>query len=276
MSGESRGGDEMIVAERRNKIKEILLNKRSIKVSDLVQEFLVSEETIRRDLHQLEKDGIIKKNYGGAMLIEELNKYDQLSVEQRQYQYHEEKDSLGKAAAQLVQDEQIIILDAGSTTSYVTKHLHHVKDLMVISNALNVIDECSKNDTDVYVLGGKLRKNNMSMVGPQTEAELKNYNADFVFLGTSGISVKKGFTSSDLYEAEIKRAMVSAGKKIVLLADHSKFEKAGLISFCHFEDVDVLVTSERVDRNILKKIEQAGVEVIIAPVLKQVDSIGTE
>lgn len=268
-NGKGQGGNKVIVAERRNKIKDILLMKRSVSVAELVKEFNVSEETIRRDLHQLEKEGIVKKNYGGATLVEELTKYDQVPVEQRKHQHHVEKELLGKTAAQFVQDEQIIILDAGSTTWYMTKYLTHVKGLMVISNALNVVEECSKNDTNVYVLGGELRKKTMSMVGPQTETEIRNYHADYVFLGTSGVSLNKGFTSLDLYEAHVKRAMVSAGKKIVLIADHSKFNKAGLASFCHFDDIDILITSDLVDSSIIKQIEQAGVEVIITPVPKE-------
>ena len=258
----------MIVVERRNKIKEILLDKKSVKVQDLVKLFHVSEETIRRDLSQLEEDGIVQKNYGGAILVEEVQKPIDfiLPVQQRKNQFLQEKYAIGKEAAKLVKNNQIVILDAGSTTWSVAKNLHNADDLTVISNALNIVEECSKNeDAIIYLLGGKLRRNSMSLVGPQMERELQKYNANFVFFGISGFSIKQGFMSSDLYEAEIKRAMVSAGQKIVVLADHSKFHKVGLTSFCKIDDIDILITSDLVEQEILEEIQRRGVEVIVVP-----------
>jgi DeoR/GlpR family transcriptional regulator of sugar metabolism len=257
----------MIVAERRKVIKELLLKNKSVKVSALVELLNVSEETIRRDLLQLEKEGIAEKNYGGAILAEDADNVPAiLPVDQRKLQYSLEKDLIGRAAAKLVKEGQIIILDAGSTTWYIAKNLPSNANLTVITNAINIAEECSKDETDsIYLLGGKLRRNSMSLVGPQVETELKKYNADFVFLGTSGISLRQGFTSSDLYEAEIKRGMVSAGQKIVVVADHSKLEKAGLTSFCNFEEVDIFITTDLADKEILQEIEKSGVKVIVEP-----------
>ncbi|MDQ0972541.1 DeoR/GlpR family transcriptional regulator of sugar metabolism [Neobacillus niacini] len=257
----------MIVAERRKVIKELLLKNKSVKVSALVELLNVSEETIRRDLLQLEKEGIAEKNYGGAILAEDADNVPViLPVDQRKLQYSLEKDLIGRAAAKLVKEGQIIILDAGSTTWYIAKNLPLNANLTVITNAINIAEECSKDETDsIYLLGGKLRRNSMSLVGPQVETELKKYNADFVFLGTSGISLRQGFTSSDLYEAEIKRGMVSAGQKIVVVADHSKLEKAGLTSFCNFEEVDIFITTDLADKEILQEIEKSGVTVIVEP-----------
>ncbi|MBS4205209.1 DeoR/GlpR family DNA-binding transcription regulator [Lederbergia citrea] len=258
----------MILAERRRVIRDLLKKNKSVKVSGLVELLHVSEETIRRDLAQLEKEGIAEKNYGGAILIEETpNSQIILPVDERKFQYAAEKNVIGETAAQLVNKGQIVIIDAGSTTWHVAKNFPDQANLTLISNAIDVAEECSKDETaSIYLLGGKLRRNSMSLVGPQAEVELQNYNADFVFLGTSGISLRHGFTSSDLYEAEIKRAMVSAGKKIVVVADHSKFEKAGLTSFCSFEQTDILITSDRADQGVLSEIKKRGVEVIIAPV----------
>jgi len=257
----------MMVAERRKLIKDLLLKNKSVKVSDLVELLNVSEETIRRDLVQLEKAGIAEKNYGGALLIEDSPNIPViLPVDERKLQYSREKEVIGRAAASLVKEGQIIILDAGSTTWFVGKHLPANGNLTVITNAINIAEECSKDETaSIYLLGGKLRRNSMSLVGPQAETELKKYSADFVFLGTSGISLRQGFTSSDLYEAEIKRGMVSAGQKIVVVADHTKLEKAGLTTFCNFEETDIFITSDLTDKKILKEIEDTGVEVIVAP-----------
>ncbi|CAH1192521.1 Glycerol-3-phosphate regulon repressor [Paenibacillus allorhizoplanae] len=269
----------MIAIHRRTKIKEMLFQERSVKVADLVKEFSVSEETIRRDLNLMEQEGIIQKNYGGAILVDELQNNGQIiaPVEQRKFQFYEEKDAIGKMAASLVEGQQIVILDSGSTTWCVARYLRHVPNLMVVTNGLNVAEESSQNeDASVFVIGGKLIKKSMSLVGPQAELELQKYNADFSFLGASGISKRKGFTSSDLYEAEVKRAMISAGQKIVIVADHSKFERQGLISFSSFQGVDILVTSDLVESSILEEISQTGVQVMVCPVkhLMQGDEIG--
>jgi DeoR family transcriptional regulator of aga operon/DeoR family myo-inositol catabolism operon transcriptional repressor len=263
----------MIVIQRRNKIKERLFKERSVKVSDLVQEFNVSEETIRRDLNQLEREGLIKKNYGGAILIEEIDNMAIPPVQQRTLQHFEEKDAIGRKAAELVQSNQIIILDAGSTTWCMARYLKNIPDLMVVTNGINVAEECSHNEqASIFLLGGKLIRKSMSIVGPQAELELQKYNAHYVFMGTSGVSERKGFTSSDIYEAEMKRAMVAAGQKVVVLADHSKFQRQGLVSFSSFQDVDIVITSDRTDPRMVKEIQDAGVQVIVCPIDKKEDA----
>ncbi|GAB2566698.1 DeoR/GlpR family DNA-binding transcription regulator [Gracilibacillus alcaliphilus] len=255
----------MLAIERRNKIKKILIDKKSIRVTDLVKEFNVSEETIRRDLNQLETEGFLKKNYGGAILVDEfLSSAPILPIQKRKEKFFEEKQLIGKAAGKLIQDNQTIIIDAGSTTWHVASESTHKENLKVITNAMNIAEECTKNQSaSIYLLGGKLRRNSLSTVGPQAEEELKKYNANYVFLGTSGVSLRQGITSSDLYEAEMKKAMVSAGEKIVVLADHSKFANAGLTSFCDFEKVDILITSDLVSAQVLEEVRQKGVEVIV-------------
>lgn len=258
----------MIVVQRRNKIKELLFQERSVKVADLVKIFNVSEETIRRDLNQLEREGLIRKNYGGAILVEEL--YQAVSVippvEQRTFEHNEEKDLIGKKAAELVQDDQIVIIDSGSTTLSLAKYLRDAANITVVTNGLNVAEECSQNeDATVIVIGGKVIRKSASLVGPQAESELQKYNAHICFLGTSGITMRKGFTSSDLYEAEVKRAMIAAGQKVVILADHSKFQRQALISYSGFQDVDILITSDLVEPGILREIESTGVKVIVVP-----------
>lgn len=258
----------MIVAERRNKIKEILFDRQSVKVSELVSLFDVSEETIRRDLNQLEREGLIHKIYGGAVLVDELREAVQFipPVQQRKVEYRDEKDAIGKEASKIVRDGQIIILDAGSTVWFVAKHLKGVKDLTIVTNSIDIAQECSMLDTaEIFLVGGKLQQKSMSLVGPQAQIEFQKYNADIVFLGASGISQRKGFTSSDIYEAEIKRSMLAAGQKVVVVADHSKFERQALISFAQFQDVDMFVTSDRADEMMLESIGRENVEVVVCP-----------
>ncbi|MBZ4665915.1 DeoR/GlpR family DNA-binding transcription regulator [Mahella sp.] len=262
----------MLVDERRKKIKEILLRDKSVKVSELIRYFNVSEETIRRDLNELEKEGLIKKNYGGAVLVEELQNAIMAipPVQQRKFEFSNEKDAIGRDAAGLIADKNTVILDAGSTTWSVSRYIKDRQGITVVTNSVDIAQEFGKDDgTEVIVIGGKLIKKSMSLVGPKAEAELHNYNADIVFVGVSGISLSKGFTSSDIYEAEVKRAMISAGRKRVVVADHSKFDRQGLIAFADFNDIDVLVTSDLTDRDVLRAIRERGVEVIVSSVMEE-------
>jgi DeoR/GlpR family transcriptional regulator of sugar metabolism len=191
-------------------------------------------------------------------------------VQKIKLQDFEEKNAIGKKAAELVSQRQIIILDSGSTTWCMARHLKQVPALTVVTNGLNIAEECSLNeDASIFLLGGKLIKKSMSVVGPQVEMELQKYNAHYVFLGTSGISLRKGFMSSDIYEAEIKRAMISAGQQVVVLADHSKFQRQALVSFGSFQDVDMVITSDLTDPGIVKEMESLGVQVVVCPVKEE-------
>lgn len=259
----------MLVAERRKRIKDMLLQSGSVKVADLVAQFDVSEETVRRDLYELERAGIALKNYGGAILSEETDTPSNApsSIQQRKVYMSAEKDAIGRCAANLVKAEQVIMLDAGSTTTSVAKHLVNTEQLTVVTNSITVADALSQSQqSSVFVLGGKLHPHFMSLIAPHPEEEIRKYSADIVFLGASGIDVNRGFMSVDVYEAQVKRAMLEAAKQVIIVADHSKFDKRGLVSFCDFEQVDVLVTSQQVDAGIVKEIEKKGVEVILCGV----------
>ncbi|MBO7744432.1 DeoR/GlpR transcriptional regulator [Paenibacillus sp. MWE-103] len=259
----------MIASQRRNVIKEMLMVERSVKVVDLAKHFNVSDETIRRDLFQLEQEGIVEKNYGGAVLTEELQQTMSIvpPLHLRNFQYYEEKDAIGKATAGLVKDNSSVILDSGSTTWCVARHLKQVSDLTIVTNGINIAEECSANEEcSIFLIGGKLIRKSMCLVGPQAEEELKKYDAHYAILGTSGISLRKGFTSSDLYEAQVKRAMVSAAQKVIVVADHSKFLKNAFVSYAVFQEVDILITSELTDPAVLNEIEQHGVQIIVCPI----------
>ncbi len=258
----------MIAAARRNRIKELLLEEKSVRVTDLAESFKVSEETIRRDLSALEQEGVVKKNYGGAVLLEAAQEAMVAvpPVQQRKLYLFEEKDAIGAAAASMVSDGDVIILDAGSTTWCIARHLAD-KQITIVTNGITVAEECSHvDDPSVLLIGGKLLKKSMSLVGPQAEREIQRYNADYVFVGTSGISIQKGFTSTDIYEAEIKRAMISTGKRAVIVADHSKFDRQGLVSFSSLGSVYALITSDLADSEVLDEIRRQGVKVITVPV----------
>lgn len=259
----------MFAEERRHRIKEMLLKDGRVRVIDLVGAFGVSDETIRRDLDQLAEEGIIQRSHGGAVLADHVRSAIAAipSVHQRTLQFSTEKDTIGRAAAGLVKDGQMVIIDAGSTTWNVARHLSNCREVTVVTNSLAVAQECAKNSNlTIHMTGGRLIPRSMCVVGPQAEAELRRYHAHLAILGATGISPDKGFACTDIFEAETKRAMVGSAERVVVVADHSKLLKRGLVSFALLEDVDMLITSTLADRAILSEIEARGVKVLACPV----------
>ncbi len=259
----------LFAEERRHRIKEILLQDGRVRVADLVQLFNVSDETIRRDLDQLVDEGIVQRSHGGAVLVETVQTAIAAipPVHLRTLEYSAEKDAIGRAAASLVGDGQTVIIDAGSTTWNVARHLQSCRDVTIITNSLDVAQECAKSPyLSIHMIGGRLIPRSMCLVGPQAEKELRRYHADISILGATGISLDKGFACTDIFEAETKRAMAESADRVAVVADHSKLHKRGLVSFAHLEDVDLLISSALVEPTVRAEYAAKGVAVVACPI----------
>lgn len=255
----------MFAEDRRHRIKEILLKDGRVRVTDLVTIFKVSDETIRRDLDQLADEGIVQRSYGGAVLADNVQMAIAAipPVHQRTLEFSAEKNSIGQAAAALVEDGQMVIIDAGSTTWNVARHLKNCRDVTVVTNSLVVAQECAKNpNLSIHMIGGRLIPRSMCLVGPQAQVELRRYHAHIAILGATGISPDKGFACTDIFEAETKRAMAESAERVVVVADHSKLKKRGLVSFALPSDVDLLITSALAEPAILIELKARGVKVM--------------
>jgi len=248
----------MFPEERKNRIKQMVLENRSVTVLSLVKIFNVSEETIRRDLKRLQEENIIKKTYGVATLSNELANINVPTIRIRKFKEQREKKAIAEEAIKLLHNYKYILLDAGSTTECIAKELkkiNYTENISILTNGINVAEECSKiSYANVYLLGGELQKRTLSIVGSQVVREIKSYNIDVAVIGVTGIS-NGGFYSSDINEIEVKETMVSVAKKVVVVADHTKFGKRGLKPFCSFENVDYIVTSDLLDNSTLKNIK---------------------
>jgi len=264
----------MFPEERKNRIKQMVLENRSLTVSSLVKIFNVSKETIRRDLKRLQEENIIKKTYGVATLSDELNNIDVPTIQKRKFKEYREKKAIAEEAIKLLHNNRYILLDAGSTTECIAKELkkiNYTENISILTNGINVAEECSKiSYANVYLLGGELQKRTLSIVGPQVIREIKSYNVDVVIIGVTGIS-NCSFYSSDINEIEVKKAMVSVARKVVVVADHTKFGKYGFKPFCDFENVDYLITSDLLDNSTLKRIkDNYKLKIIIAQMASNV------
>lgn len=249
---------------RRKKILQMLSDSGQVLVDDLSKEFSVSEVTIRNDLDQLEKKNQLIRARGGAIKLEQGVGFDQRLADKHKINYAE-KARIGKRAALLVSDADTIIIDSGSTTAEMVKNLPDFQDLTVITNALNIANQLMiKPHVNMIIPGGYLRKNMLSLVGPQAEKSLRNFNVDKAFLGVDGLDTKHGIFTPNVEEARLNEIMIEVSKEVILLADSSKFKKRSFAFICEINQIDKVITDNKIPDDDKKRLLDAGVEVIIA------------
>lgn len=252
--------------ERRKTILDMLNAKGQVMIPDLSSIFHVSEVTIRNDLDQLEKKKMLLRARGGAIRIDTVVNIDyRLSDKDKLHSY--EKAKIGKYAANLIEDNNTVIIDSGTTTIEIVKHLSPVKEITVISNALNIVNQLiSKNypSINVILLGGYLRKTSLSLVGPLAEKNLANFYVDKVFLGVDGFDTKQGIYTPNIEEAHLNQQMIEIAKEVILVADSSKFGRKSMAFICEPSRINTVITDEGISNEDRKRLEDAGVKVIIA------------
>ena len=256
----------MLSTQRRNKIKQLILTQGSVNSGELAELFNVTGETIRRDLILLENEGYIKKNYGGAVAVDEFHSLINgiPPVQQRKFSHSGDKARIAMAAAQMIKEDMCVYFDAGSTTSSLIRFIECEK-LNVVTNSVDIATDCAAKDKwNVVVVGGQLIKKSMCLIGSEAESQISMLNIDIAFMGSSGVSQFNNFTSSSEQEAKLKRAAISRACKSVVMADSSKFKRSYLYTFAVFMDIDCFITSEGgVDDIFRLKAEEAGMSLII-------------
>ena len=258
--GSSSESGHLLPAERLDRIRQLLLSQGAVRVAALSRELDVSEVTIRSDLARLEQEGFARRTHGGAVLARGT-RFERPFAEQ-EARFREEKQRIGAAAAGLIEDGDTIILDVGTTTTEIARHLPHLTNLVVVTNALNIALELERHPgVTVVVTGGTLRPMQHSLVNPLATVLLSQINADKLFLGCNGVSADKGITNSNLQEAEVKRAMIAAAKRVIVVADSSKI---GAVAAAHVAPISVvhqLITDDHADEAELDRLRQRGVDV---------------
>jgi len=255
----------MLVGQRRNRIIELLKENHSISVSDLCEILEASEATIRRDLSILENSGKLERTHGGAIYSESNRIYIEDVLSSREGKFLIEKQFIAKKAFDLLENHDTIVLDAGTTTyelAYLIgqSNLH----LTIVTNSMIVFKELAKNpNVELIILGGKVRTNTLASVGSAAVELMQRLFVDKAFLGTNGISLIEGFTTTDMDEAGIKRAMIQSSKQRIILADNSKFNKVYINQFAPVSMVDVIVTDNQTNKELLNEfIERYDIKVI--------------
>ncbi|WP_224994362.1 transcriptional repressor AgaR [Cesiribacter sp. SM1] len=249
---------------RRKETLHLISDQGQVSVKALSEKFNVSEVTIRNDLEQLEKKNLLIRARGGALKVESGVAIDQRLVDKNQINF-QEKARIGKKAAQLVYESDTIIIDSGSTTAEMVRSLPELQDLTVVTNALNIANQLMTiPHINVIIPGGFLRKNSLSMVGPQAEKSLRNFNVDKAFLGVDGFDTRNGIFTPNVEEARLNEIMIEISREVILLADSSKFGKRSFAFICSINQIDKVITDNGIPEDDLKRLQDAGVEVIIA------------
>ncbi|MBU3093876.1 DeoR/GlpR family DNA-binding transcription regulator [Clostridium sp. CM028] len=252
----------MFAEERKSKILDSLNKYGKVKVCDLSQLYEVSEVTIRRDLQELEEDELIKRVHGGAIL--NRNTKFEPTFSEKVDKFYDEKESVGKIAASMIVDGDTIAIDAGTTTLSIAKYIT-AKDITVLTNSVDVAYELSKKrDVEVIVTGGTLRWETRAMVGPVSDNTLKNFRVDKAFMGSNGVCIINGLTTPNIIEASTKQEMIKIAKQTILLCDHTKFGTVYFAKIVDLDSVDIIITDNQLDNELLEKFEEKGVQIMTA------------
>jgi DeoR/GlpR family transcriptional regulator of sugar metabolism len=253
----------MLPNQRRDKILELLQEDGSAKVFDLARLFRVTEVTVRQDLEKLEKDGLIIREHGGAYL---KNIKDQVQTFSLIHQENlDKKEAIAKKCLEFIENGDTIILDSGSTTTELAKKLRNVKNLTVITNALNIaLMLGAEPGIEVIVTGGEFKPPTLSLTGQKAADFFKGLNIQKLFLATAGISLKAGLTYPSISDIVVKKAMIEAAETTYLLADSTKIGKAAFASLGALSLIDYVITDKGIEDKHKKVFQDNEIEVIIA------------
>jgi DeoR/GlpR family transcriptional regulator of sugar metabolism len=228
-------------------------------VTDLAQTFGVSQMTVRRDLRELAREGKLERVRGGAVNTGFEPPFEQTAVER-----FEAKDRVGAAAAPLVVDGQTVMIDIGTTTLQAARHLHG-RQITVVTSSLAVYEELVPDPAiELLLPGGVVRRNYRSLVGVLAEDSLRQLRADVLFLGTSGVDAELAVWDTTIVEVPIKRAMIAAADRVVLLADAAKFSMHGTVRVCGADAIDHIVADDALPPTARAAIDDAGIGVTLA------------
>lgn len=242
----------MFAFERHDTIMELLNDKKQVTVPDLSEILNVSISTIRNDLTKLEKDGLLTKTHGGAILPK--NDVISASFTDRLLKNTPEKEAIAEKALTYIQDGQCIILDASSTSLFLARKLHNFKRLIVITNSLYTAIELKDNQNiNLILTGGLVTKNSYAIEGLLGQDLIKNIHADLCFISAKGFTINDGLTDFNIYECELKKMLVKKSKKVIALIDSSKLETTSTSKFASVEEINLLITDSNIKRNLIEK-----------------------
>jgi DeoR family fructose operon transcriptional repressor len=249
--------------ERHQEILSRARGEGRVEVKQLAEDLDVTPETVRRDLTALERLGVLRRVHGGGIPVERLGV--ERAVADREERLTGQKERIAKVALNELPDGGSLIIDAGTTTAHFARLLPMDRELMVVTHALPVANLLvSWPNVTLYLLGGIVRPRTLAAVGDWTRRNLADIFADVAFIGTNGITATRGLTTPDLGEAAVKRALIAAARRTVVLADHTKFGREDFAHVCDLEAIDTVISDIGLADEMAEEIEDAGPAVVRA------------
>ena len=255
----------LLAEQRRRKILDLLEQKGQVTVRDLVERFAVSAVTARGDLDALASNGSAVRSHGGA--VRRLEASQDYPLRLKETLHRGEKIKIGRAAADLVRPNEVIILDSGTTTAEVARQIktRKLQPLTIITNALNIASELmDAPGISVIMVGGLMRPISCSFVGPQAEAMLKEFHADRLFLAVDGFDLAIGASTPDVLEAQLNGLMMQVSREVNIVADSSKLGRRSVSRIGPLERIHRLVTDGHAPQEFVEALRKKGVEVLMA------------
>ncbi len=253
----------MLAEERHQHILLLLNEKGAVTVSELCEQFGVSEMTVRRDLAALERKGLLRRVHGGA--VSARGRSYEPPFLMRSSQHAQEKQRIAEAALSLIHDGDSIALDVGTTTLEIAKRLSDVRNLTIVTPSLHIANVLADNPHNRIILtGGILRPGELSLVGPFAERIFAELFVDKLFLGIGGLHLEAGLTEYNLEDAQVKRAMLRSAKECIVVTDSSKLGRIAFAAVGPISVMHTLITDNKADPAIVSRLEEMGVRVIVA------------
>jgi len=251
----------MLAIERKNQILNKLKTEQRVLVSELAAHYGVTEETIRRDLDKLEKEGYATKTYGGA-IWGNSTKTD-LSYTIRNKTNVEAKNIIGQLVSAIIRDGDHLMLDDSSTSLYIAKHIKEKKNLTVVTNSVEILTELAPAEGwTVMSTGGRLKPESMALVGSQTQAMIRNFHVDKAIISCKGLDKSAGITDSSEFHSSTKQSMIASAKETILAIDSTKFDKISFVKIAALQQVHTVVTETCPDAGWLQLLQDLGIRCV--------------
>jgi len=248
--------------ERRSQITELINRQKTVTNAELMERFGISIETVRRDLDDLERQGILRKVYGGAVVNVSLNSEPEYASRLRTN--YEEKNAIAREAAKLICPGDTVFLGVGTTVQAMVPYMKNIGQLTVFTNALRTAVELMEiPDCTVILPGGQLRAKELTLSGFPAEDNFLNFNVDKAFIGIGGVT-QEGITDFHTGEARLHRQLVLNARQSVALADSTKLGIRAMNNVCTLEQIDLVVTDGNADQRTVKALKKAGAKIIVA------------
>ena len=251
----------MKAAERQLRIQELFSSQEFVDVETLCRLLEASESTVRRDLSELEKSGFLRRVHGGALSLQSRD--DLLDFQRQSVRCQEEKRRIGKVAAGLVEDEQTLILDGGSTAAEVARNLLG-RRLHIVTNSIPIAEIFADSRTvELTLTGGFLYPRLGVLLGPFCEQMLENVSADVLIMGIGGIT-ESGLSNNNTLIVSSECRMITASRRVIIVADHTKFGRKALVHLASLDEADTIVTDSAVAPEFQELVRAKGIELVVA------------